>query len=1089
MIILKKVKIQKIKVLFILCSLVFFLVFPILNSIFLRNNSIEYSNKNDHDSRVNTSSSWINTSLTIDANASSNSTYYGNWNWAVTQPWCSGLGTYRFPYTIENLSLSIGSSEYGLSIQNSRGVYFKLVNISAHGAIDEDEKGLYITNSSNGWVKNCNFTSNYYGIYMYNDCDNFTIIENDLSDATSTSSSPIYHPKGLFLQNDCDFNLIYNNTINRQNSYIDDGIYLLDYCDNNTIVHNELVNVDISSVFLGNYCSNNTISNNNLTGSLYGVDLDDYCSGNEISENDGVYNFYGIRIRYDSSHNRILDNRIKSTSNTGIYLWDSYNNSIANNELHNTGYYGITVQYWSNGNQLLQNNISGATQHGISISSSYHATVSKNNMSVCGLYVRGTEEQVTSHNIPLDNTVNGKPIYYYINQEGLDSGDFINPGQILLANCSQSTLSNFVLTNVSLGIGLLYVNDSVVYNNIIQDCLLAFYLEDGYNNTIKNNDFSDNLAGMDLENSDFNYIYENDVNLNGNYGIWLGGYSNNNSVYSNIGINNGLGGMHIRDSYLNTCFNNTFMGSNRGIELLNGDYNFLRDNIISGTTTGFLLQMGSADNYFSGNNISNCFSAGILLLNSHRNDFTRNRIMFNSGPGININDPISQNNRIYLNAFISNSAQDNGNANEWTHGGLGNYWSDYTGSDTNSDGVGDTPRFINPNGIDYRPLMYYPFTGEPPVLPEINLLNYVITNSSLTLTIKNSGKDNATGITLLVDMQSIPLIIYNNSLLPFDLDVDETEVIVIDLTSFYDNFTWGDNYTIKVNIDPNNQIVEENELNNEIDLDYQHRPDLSLPDLIVNNYLLTEDALWVYVNNTGNDNATSVLIYAEIGSLKLPLYNNSLSPLDIDINEVFEVYINLSDYKLLFTAGETYEIDFMIDPGDTISELNELNNQLILEYKYNLSGAIPDLLIQNDLLFNNSLIFTVKNNGTSDANLVEIIVQIDSIPLIIYNNSFNPVNLSIDGIFQINIALLDFENDFINDTIYHIRIWIDFYDNIPEFDETNNNLSLFYHYVVYEQPPPYIPPSVPWTTEFLIVISFVTILSLALKFRKYKFLK
>ena len=385
--------------------------------------------------------------------------------------------------------------------------------------------------------------------------------------------------------------------------------------------------------------------------------------------------------------------------------------------------------------------------------------------------------------------------------------------------------------------------------------------------------------------------------------------------------------------------------------------------------------------------------------------------------------------------------------------------------------------------------MYYPFTGEPPVLPEINLLNYVITNSSLTLTIKNSGKDNATGITLLVDMQSIPLIIYNNSLLPFDLDVDETEVIVIDLTSFYDNFTWGDNYTIKVNIDPNNQIVEENELNNEIDLDYQHRPDLSLPDLIVNNYLLTEDALWVYVNNTGNDNATSVLIYAEIGSLKLPLYNNSLSPLDIDINEVFEVYINLSDYKLLFTAGETYEIDFMIDPGDTISELNELNNQLILEYKYNLSGAIPDLLIQNDLLFNNSLIFTVKNNGTSDANLVEIIVQIDSIPLIIYNNSFNPVNLSIDGTFQINIALLDLENDFINDTIYHIRIWIDFYDNIPEFDETNNNLSLFYHYVVYEQPPPYIPPSVPWTTEFLIVISFVTILSLALKFRKYKFLK
>jgi hypothetical protein len=95
----------------------------------------------------------------------------------------------------------------------------------------------------------------------------------------------------------------------------------------------------------------------------------------------------------------------------------------------------------------------------------------------------------------------------------------------------------------------------------------------------------------------------------------------------------------------------------------------------------------------------------------------------------------------------------------------------------------------------------------------------------------------------------------------------------------------------------------------------------------------------------------------------------------------------------------------------------------------------------------------VKNNGTHEANFVVIVIEIDSIPLILYNNSVNPVNISVDGILQINITLLDFEGDFSNDTVYNINIWLDYYDAIMEFDETNNNLSVFYTYIMYDQPP------------------------------------
>jgi len=199
------------------------------------------------------------------------------------------------------------------------------------------------------------------------------------------------------------------------------------------------------------------------------------------------------------------------------------------------------------------------------------------------------------------------------------------------------------------------------------------------------------------------------------YGIFMENVSD--VVIRNVNIRGFRFDFHVGFSSNITLSNSTLSCNNKDCNTIVGaEFDFAFNcTIANNNFTGKygLSLVSSSCNTFSGNSITDCqlgiyvpyFSIPYSSNNTFcQNSFTRN--LFNI-----YFEYFSPNNRFFHNNFSLGSAS-NGRQVEgdcsiqiWDNGVEGNYWSDYNGTDSNQDGIGDTPYVINENCPDHYPLM------------------------------------------------------------------------------------------------------------------------------------------------------------------------------------------------------------------------------------------------------------------------------------------------------------------------------------------------------------------------------------------------
>ena len=535
-------------------------------------------------------------------------------NWSDTAnfyTWCYGSGTWEQPYIIENCTIDVFGSptETGIFINNSKNDYFIIRNCTVYNSsIGGSEAGIRLENTNNGTLTNNNCSDTFkWGIYLLNYCENNTISNNNAS--ASILHQQVY---GITLINYCNNNTIINNTLDENTS----GIQVQNNCNNNTILENNATNNQWYGIFVYINSDSNTISENTIYNcDRRGIALLTNSNDNTVSGNTANDGRYGIWLNDGCNNNTISGNIANDNYDYGIYLDDGCdNNTISGNTANDNGSYGIYFNYGCN-----NNNITGNTEgNNLTTNQKFF------------LYFFVCDNNTISGNTANDNDIYG--IYLYNSYDNTISGntanDNIDAGISLLVSDDNNIKNNTINRN-SLGILLDQSNNNTVSENTLIDneyCIFEFECLD---NIIENNNCSTPtvqepifIDGTATGVGAHNWNWAKSQPWCSGSGTWSDPYVIENLKISGFGLFNGI---EIRNSNVSFIIQNctVFNSDDSGIYFYNVNNSRLMDNNFHNNSGYGIYFVYSNNNTISGNT-ANGNELGIYLDNSDNNTISGN---------------------------------------------------------------------------------------------------------------------------------------------------------------------------------------------------------------------------------------------------------------------------------------------------------------------------------------------------------------------------------------------------------------------------------------------------------------------------------
>jgi|GEM_PF-4648049 parallel beta-helix repeat protein len=290
----------------------------------------------------------------------------------------------------------------------------------------------------------------------------------------------------------------------------------------------------------------------------------------------------------------------------------------------------------------------------------------------------------------------------------IDNGYY---GIFIYYSANNNTISGNRIGNNYYGIATYYSKGNRLVSNELKNNFYAISLSTySNNNTLKGNSVFENDYGIFLESSSNNILRNNSIlNNRYNFGVWG---RNNQDFINDIDSSNLVDGRKI--FYL--INKHDMIVSEAGVVYCIGCKNITVVNTEISNNLNGIYFYNTTDSNISGNHISNTWYGVRFQSNCINNTVKRNNLSANDF-GIYLYS--SSQNFIYLNNFINNrqNVYSYNSENIWSSsieityrynskdfsGHIGNYWSDNSGTDNNSDGVVDSPYPVNQD-VDYYPL-------------------------------------------------------------------------------------------------------------------------------------------------------------------------------------------------------------------------------------------------------------------------------------------------------------------------------------------------------------------------------------------------